>query len=754
MASTMATQKPNPESISNPLRIDPTRLHGVRQKALLGLHGRYQRILKQIQQKIIDEHFLEVGVGETPIISDGNLNLDFDNSEDQLNYDVNKVDEFESWLNGLAVELSDEVFVTEYVERAYKQGRKRAYTDSRKSKLKPQPNVVITNAADFQEGGKESFMQGGETSPTSKKTKQSLISQAMAQLKGLAGQMVQVVKQIILMGIRKFWTPKQIAKAIRDEIDKYERRSEVAIKDDITRAHGESQLDAYAELGHLVVMAIIETAQDDRVCAKCRVLEGREVPIEQARGLLPVHCNCRCAWKPLPPRLVLSDAEKDKRKNETTRETIERLQQDLVKLQEDEKKAAEKLTARPGDMKLREVAEKAELNRLKLEVQILERRAAQIRVAVEHTRHLANDFIRSQAVFQKKLESKQVDNDGHSDTGFAKYVIDRERLVERARDAIMDLPDVDDYLKEADTAYNKERNRRLRRHQEIQEDADFEIDIEITVLREYLDKLSIFAQDSELVLLTRKAVRLIPQLIADADRLRASYSEPVQEFSHKKPTPDEIQKTIVSPVWQTFDKKEQKGVTVYAQYSYASSMNGIGRREPLEDIRDVLENVRSGNVTEDDIKKFSQYNCVGKDGEPDMDWKEVIENVANLQRAAAKYKTTEPLVMYRYVETFDYLKSPKIGQIITFNGFTSLFGSLQSKLKIDGKEVKSTNMEFRIPVGTPIIPIGSKAKEPEAIEFLLPHGTSVKVLAFRESYDPYIVLEVIPESVEFFDKKT
>ncbi|MDR0610752.1 MAG: hypothetical protein LBG58_11625 [Planctomycetaceae bacterium] len=74
-------------------------------------------------------------------------------------------------------------------------------------------------------------------------------------------------------------------------------------------------------------------------------------------------------------------------------------------------------------------------------------------------------------------------------------------------------------------------------------------------------------------------------------------------------------------------------------------------------------------------------SCVGKDGEPDMDWKEVVEHVANVQRAALKYKTTEPLVMYRYVKGFDYLNSPDIGQTITFDGFTSLFGSSKSKLR-------------------------------------------------------------------------
>ncbi|MDR0611601.1 MAG: ADP-ribosyltransferase [Planctomycetaceae bacterium] len=61
-------------------------------------------------------------------------------------------------------------------------------------------------------------------------------------------------------------------------------------------------------------------------------------------------------------------------------------------------------------------------------------------------------------------------------------------------------------------------------------------------------------------------------------------------------------------------------------------------------------------------------------------------------------------------------------------------------------------MEFRIPAGTPIIPIGDKAKEPDALEFLLPHGTQAKVLFFQESYDPHIVLEVLPNFVKLFDE--
>jgi hypothetical protein len=71
-----------------------------------------------------------------------------------------------------------------------------------------------------------------------------------------------------------------------------------------------------------------------------------------------------------------------------------------------------------------------------------------------------------------------------------------EKLVERVRDALLDLPNVDNYLKGADNAYNKERDRRLQHHEELQEDADFAILTESNALREYWDKLAMFAQDS------------------------------------------------------------------------------------------------------------------------------------------------------------------------------------------------------------------------------------------------------------------
>ena len=65
-------------------------------------------------------------------------------------------------------------------------------------------------------------------------------------------------------------------------------------------AHSEGQLDSFEKLGveEVGVMAEWITAGDDRVCERCAVLEGAVLKVKEARGLIPRHPNCRCAWLP------------------------------------------------------------------------------------------------------------------------------------------------------------------------------------------------------------------------------------------------------------------------------------------------------------------------------------------------------------------------------------------------------------------------------------------------------------------------
>ena len=71
---------------------------------------------------------------------------------------------------------------------------------------------------------------------------------------------------------------------------------------EIVRTYNEGLLETYSEFGVTEVFADIEfqfqTQGDAKVCPICRGLEGTVYTIEEARGVIPIHRNCRCSWIP------------------------------------------------------------------------------------------------------------------------------------------------------------------------------------------------------------------------------------------------------------------------------------------------------------------------------------------------------------------------------------------------------------------------------------------------------------------------
>ena len=77
-------------------------------------------------------------------------------------------------------------------------------------------------------------------------------------------------------------------------------RARAIARTEVMFAHAEGQLDCFQRLGveELGIMAEFSTAGDDLVCTKCLPYEGKEYTVDEARGLIPIHPNCRCTWIP------------------------------------------------------------------------------------------------------------------------------------------------------------------------------------------------------------------------------------------------------------------------------------------------------------------------------------------------------------------------------------------------------------------------------------------------------------------------
>ncbi len=109
------------------------------------------------------------------------------------------------------------------------------------------------------------------------------------------------MNRILADGIAHGRGVKAIARDLVERVDTLTRsRALMIARTEVINAHAEGQLDAFAELGveSLGVMAEWSTAGDDHVCPECSAMEGKIIPIDEARGMIPMHPNCRCSWVP------------------------------------------------------------------------------------------------------------------------------------------------------------------------------------------------------------------------------------------------------------------------------------------------------------------------------------------------------------------------------------------------------------------------------------------------------------------------
>lgn len=126
-------------------------------------------------------------------------------------------------------------------------------------------------------------------------------TRAYQELEGITEAMDQQISRELAQGIAEGRNPRDIARALNNRVDKIGvTRARTLARTEVIATHAEASLNAYEEAGVEGVDAQAEfsTAGDARVCPECESLEGTTRSINEARGVIPVHPNCRCAWIP------------------------------------------------------------------------------------------------------------------------------------------------------------------------------------------------------------------------------------------------------------------------------------------------------------------------------------------------------------------------------------------------------------------------------------------------------------------------
>lgn len=269
-------------------RYDPTRTTVLRKQWEADFKRRYKSIISDVNKSIITNDVFSLKTNE-PIPSGS---FDFARNPE-------KVALFMDWLEG---EQKSKVLGIQRgttVASAANNSWQNVYIDSSYKKALRQSATRIRR-----QGARVSdrFVDSAFNRPIHADTAGIIYTRAFSNLQGITQEMDKQVSSVLARGIIDGLSAKVIAKNINDRVSKIGlTRSRLLARTEIIAAHADATLNMYQEAGveGVEVMAEFVTAGDDSVCPECEALEGKVYTIERARGLIPVHPQCRCSFLPL-----------------------------------------------------------------------------------------------------------------------------------------------------------------------------------------------------------------------------------------------------------------------------------------------------------------------------------------------------------------------------------------------------------------------------------------------------------------------
>lgn len=145
-----------------------------------------------------------------------------------------------------------------------------------------------------------------------------LYTRAFQDLKGITAAMDTQISRVLAQGIADGDNPVLLARKLRstisgkgmgelgltDTLGRFvpaKRRAEMLARTEIIRAHAEAQLQEYSNWGTKEVNLQVEWMTGGNPCPECQAKAGTRYNIDEARGMLPLHPNCVCAWAPYNP---------------------------------------------------------------------------------------------------------------------------------------------------------------------------------------------------------------------------------------------------------------------------------------------------------------------------------------------------------------------------------------------------------------------------------------------------------------------
>jgi len=281
----------------HPLRADPTRTTMTRKMFMRAVSIRFARVKKAMLNIVVTEDCFGLKKANE-VRNEATLNTRW-----RFSTDSQKVEQFAQWFANQAdaeilqgnIRNAQDAYYARYVKEGYKKGAGRAFDDTRKVALHDQEGV-----RDFYAGSKDEFLRSSFAQPVAIDKIKQLTGRVFTELKGVDAVLATQITRSLADGLAQGANPRTIARGMAKSMDISRNRALAIARTETIRAHAEGQLDALDKLQVAEVGVMVEwsAAYDDRVCPLCADLDGMVLSIKEARGIIPRHSNCRCAFVP------------------------------------------------------------------------------------------------------------------------------------------------------------------------------------------------------------------------------------------------------------------------------------------------------------------------------------------------------------------------------------------------------------------------------------------------------------------------
>lgn len=125
-------------------------------------------------------------------------------------------------------------------------------------------------------------------------------TRTFSELQGITEAMDKAISRELATGLANGANPVQIAREISKKVDSIGIvRARTLARTEVINAHAQATLNGFEEAGIEGVEVEAEWLTAEDACPLCEAAAaGGTYTIAEARGLIPLHPNCRCAWAP------------------------------------------------------------------------------------------------------------------------------------------------------------------------------------------------------------------------------------------------------------------------------------------------------------------------------------------------------------------------------------------------------------------------------------------------------------------------